>query len=75
MTVVAHKTRFLGIGVPPKATKCSKCGNVIAPESTCFFDDAQLMHTATLFCSEQCLHEGQGIEDKTHCGTSHMIER
>jgi hypothetical protein len=74
VNVIAHKTKFLGIGVPPRATQCPKCGNVIAPESTCFFDDAQWMRTATFFCSEQCLQAGYKLEDKTHHGAAHMIK-
>ena len=64
--ITLHRTKFLGIGVPPRATTCPHCKSVIAPDVHVFCDGGKWLAHATFFCSPECLQAGHATEDKTH---------
>lgn len=71
MTLTISKTKFLGIGVPPRPTHCPQCKKLIEVDSFVFYDGGKWIRHATFFCSEACLQVDPKLEDKTHqdsCG-------
>jgi hypothetical protein len=64
--ITISKTRFLGIGVPPRVTSCPRCKLQIDVDSFVFYDGSRWMGHATFFCSEACLEADPKLEDKTH---------
>ncbi len=74
MNVIAHKTKFLGIGVPSRPGKCPHCSNEMPVDSVAFCDEEKWLGYATLFCSEECLQAGHLIMAKEHHVGGHMIK-
>jgi len=72
----AQLTRFLGIGVPPRATACPHCKIGIAPDSFVYYDGHRWLGCATFFCSIECLQLSDGkVEDKSHYrGEGYIME-
>jgi hypothetical protein len=64
--MIISKTKFLGIGVPPRPTMCPQCRKTIEVDSFVVYDGDKWLGHATFFCSEECLQKDPAIEDKSH---------
>lgn len=66
MTPAVAKTTFLGIGVPPRPTRCPQCKKAIEVDSEVYYFGDNWLRYATFFCSEACLLIDPKLEDETH---------
>lgn len=71
--MIIGKTRFLGIGVPPRPTRCPQCKKLIEVDAMVVYDGDKWIRHATFFCSEQCLQVDPKLEDPSHRDSGGMM--